>query len=200
MRALPTLLSKIPLFPRVVSLHIVGWMLLILIPQILPKTTPPVAAFPPVQKIVKVQSAVGERIIRGEPIAFHVKRLGINLSIVDGTYDQKTDKWTLTDDAVQFAEMTTLPNDRSGNTFLYGHNTQKVLMPMSNIVPGDIVTIDTANGYTFTYAYTKDAIIPPDMTSVLYDNPAQPRLTVMTCEGIWSQARRLMYFDLKEVS
>ena len=199
MRAPLTMLSKIPLFPRVVSLHVVGWALLFFVfPLWLPQTDTSFAAAPPVKKVTL--SVVGQPIIRGEPNTFRVDRLGINLPVISGTYDQTTSQWTLSDTAVQFAAMTMQPNDRSGNTLLYGHNTWSVLSPMGAVVPGDLVAVTTTNGHTFTYAYTNDAIVPPDMTSILYDNPNKPRLTVMTCEGIWSQARRLMYFDLVEVS
>lgn len=202
MRTLPTMLSKMPLFPRVVSLHIVGWILLFVSLQVWPlQITPTFASTLPHKQTAKVRlSAVGQPIIMGMPASFRVDRLGINLPVINGTYDEKTAQWTLSDNSVQFADMTIEPNDRAGNTLIYGHNTWQVLAPMAAIVAGDIATITTTNNHTFSYVYVSDAVVQPEVTSVLYDNPDTPRLTVMTCDGIWSQTRRLMYFDLQGVS
>ncbi len=197
MRKLRSILTKIPLFPRVVSLHVVLWSVALLgfymwgpkSDTTYASTTLPLTAY--------TTTHIAENIISGEPDNIRVDRLNINLPIKNGTYDSKTATWTLSSDAAYFATMTTLPNNQHGNTFIYGHNTRQVFEPLSGLVPGDIITITTTNGHVFSYSYSHDSIIPPDLTSVLYSNPKTPQLTIMTCEGILSQTRRLMYFDLQ---
>jgi LPXTG-site transpeptidase (sortase) family protein len=139
-----------------------------------------------------------KKIIDGQPISFAVERLNIALPVKDGAYSADIGGWTLSDDAVYYAQMTALPNNQRGSTLIYGHNQDKVIARLSDLVVGDLATITTENGHIFKYTYVSDAIVPPDLTTILYDNPDQPRLTVMTCEGIWSQTRRLMYFNLVE--
>jgi len=140
--------------------------------------------------------AIVKRVIYGEPVSLQIERLGINLPIKNGVYDSTTGKWTLSDDAVYFAQITALPNNQRGNTFLYGHNDRNVFGSLSGLIGGDLAIIRTANNHIFTYVYSSDETIPPDLTSVLYANPDTPQLTMMTCEGVFSQARRLMYFNL----
>jgi len=57
----------------------------------------------------------------------------------------------------------------------------------------------TANNLTFRYVYSGEQIVQPSNTDILNAEPATPRLTLMTCEGIFSQTRRVMFFDFKEV-
>ncbi|MFZ3010147.1 MAG: sortase [Candidatus Microsaccharimonas sp.] len=199
MRALKHFMTKIPLVIRAVSLYVIagaglwggGTIVAAYAPDPLPiaqvVTTPK----------VKILS---HRIVTGHPVTFSIERLGINLPVKDGVYDAQTKDWTLTDDAVFFATITTEPNDTRGNTFIYGHNQSQVIGAMQDIVVGDTLTIQTSNGLTFTYVYSHDSFVAPTFTAALKEDPDVPQLTVMTCEGIWSQSRRLMYFNLLEVS
>lgn len=200
MQKLRNITTKIPLIIKAVSFHVIILVALIVTVQ-LNSNPSVVATVAPVQPLVTAKQApIKKQIIAGKPISIEVARLAINLPIHDGVYDDKTGQWSLSDDSAYFATITKQPNNQSGNTFIYGHNTQRIFMPLSQLVKGDVVTIKTANNHTFTYSYTSDTFVLPDLTSVLYDNPTSPRLTIMTCEGIWSQARRLMYFDFVEVS
>lgn len=199
MSVLRTIIVKIPLFFKVVSLYMFGGAIFLGVWQLIPheSATVPVASIQTAQATV-IPSV--KQSTSGEPVRLTVTRLGIDLVIKDGTYNKATGEWTLSDDAVYFATMTKQPNDASGNTFIYGHNTEAVLAPLRSLIPGDIVTLATSNGHVFSYSYTHDTVVLPSLTSVFRDNPEKPRLTVMTCDGIWSQGRRLMYFDFKEVS
>jgi LPXTG-site transpeptidase (sortase) family protein len=198
MRALKKITSKIPLVLRAVSLYVVvgagAWGAVSLVDIYTPEP-------PQVSQVLTLpkQEVLAPQTISGHPVSFSVKRLGINLPVNDGKYDPRTEEWTLSDDAVFFATITTKPNDTRGNTFIYGHNQPQVIEPMKDIVVGDIVTIKTSNGHTFRYEYVRDTIIAPTFTKVLNEDPKKPQLTVMTCEGIWSETRRLMYFDFVEV-
>jgi len=198
MRALKQNFTKIPLVLRAVSLYIVVgsglWGTSILIDTVTPQ---PVQANQIIQ--LPKKKILSQQIASGHPVNFTVERLGINLPVRDGTYDSHTNEWTLSTDAVFFATLTMEPNEASGNTFIYGHNQSQVIGPMKDIVVGDIVSLKTSNGHTFRYAYSHDSIVAPTFVDILKQDPATPQLTVMTCEGIWSEARRAMYFNLVEV-
>ena len=135
----------------------------------------------------------------GSPDRLVIERLGINLAIKPGAYDRETSEWTLTDTDAFFATITDMPNDERGSTFIYGHNRPQAFEPLKDITNGDIVKIRTKNGLEFTYEYRRDAVVEPTVTKVLTEDPEDPQLVLMTCEGVWNEVRRMMYFSLKEV-
>jgi LPXTG-site transpeptidase (sortase) family protein len=194
-----TIITKMPPVLRVVSLYLVVVALLSLIAYIIQADKPAAAVY--AVPMVQVQSpAVESEEISGVPSKVSIPRLGIDLSIVNGTYDRERDEWTLTDDSVQFASMTSLPSNKNGNTFLYGHNTAAVLQPVKDIIPGDILTVTTTNGRVFTYTYISDMTVTPDQTNVITPISSDPQVTLMTCEGWLSEVRRIMYFKFEGVS
>jgi len=202
MITLRNIIAKTPLFLRVVSLYVVIGVLLGLVFQF--QTVQNKTSFNIVsvrqEKIINQPKPAIKATIKGEPSSLVMERLDINLPIEAGIYNKETNDWTLSNDAVYYAQITSLPNNQRGVTFLYGHNNKFVLGRLGELVVGDIINLTTKNGHNFTYTYNHDVIVPPDLTTVLYDNPESPQLIIMTCEGIWSQARRLMYFDLQDVT
>lgn len=142
----------------------------------------------------------GKTIISGIPDRIMLDRLSVDLPVQRGEYDEQTKEWSLNDEAAFFVTTTSLPNDNKGNTFIYGHNNQKIFGSLASVVVGDLVTIQTTNGHSFVYQYRDDSVVTPSSTEVLDSNPTSPTLTIMTCDGLWSEGRRLMYFDLVEVS
>lgn len=139
--------------------------------------------------------------ITGSPIRLVVPRLNIDLPIEDGIYDPTTDSWTLSRTATHYALITAPPNTTSGNTLIYGHNNRRILGATRNIQPGDVLQIITKENQTFSYAYTSDIKVDPSNTSIFGDTSIdKPRLTLLTCDGLFNEQRRLMSFDFTEVS
>ena len=202
MNKIHSIITKTPLFFRVVSLYAVPLLIVLFLFQVFnPKFNAVSLSLPTAyHKEVKSAQIVEKVIFNGEPLSISIERLGIDLPIKNGVFNEETKDWTLSDDAVYYAQITALPNNQNGITFLYGHNNDKVLSATENLVFGDIAVIKTKNDHIFKYIYKNDALVPPDLTSILYEASDTPRLVIMTCEGIWSQARRLMYFDLSESS
>ena len=152
----------------------------------------------PVQQVTLTETTKPEKILTGKPVNIRAPSVDINLDVIEGFYDKETDDWTLTDDNAQFAVMTSQPNDSTGNTFIYGHNTSAVFAPLIYMSEGDEVMVTTSNKLTFTYRYTGVKIVDPTTTSILLPTE-EPRLTLMMCEGVFDQHRRVMIFDLVEV-
>lgn len=186
---------RLPLFLRVVALYVLvalpTWAFIALQPAAEETAT----TYVPLKPAVTVQA--GDKRV-GEPSRITVPRLGIGLSIIDGEYNAKKDTWTLSEDKAQFARMTALPNNESGNTFIYGHNTDAVFAPLAWLEKGDVARVHTTNGLVFQYRYNGRQIVDPSATSILEDTKT-PRLTLMTCEGIFSQSRRVMFFDFERI-
>jgi len=194
------ILAKTPLLMRVVSLYVVigsfaGLYLYFAQPvQAVPKTVVAPAVVKPVE-----QTPVKPKEISGLPRHIELPRIGLSLEVIDGQYDAATQQWTLTDDKAQYADMTSLINNKSGQTMIYGHNTVAVLEPVKDVAVGDELLVTTDTGKTFAYTYSSDRFVYPTDTSVLDEAPAMPRVVLMTCEGWLSLTRRLLYFDFKEV-
>jgi LPXTG-site transpeptidase (sortase) family protein len=186
---------RLPLFPRVVALYVLAavpiWALVSLQPA--PQVASVSAVKP--EPVITVRSS---DLRAGQPASISVPRLGINLPIIDGEYDAEKDSWTLSKTKAHFATMTSLPNNETGNTFIYGHNTNEVFAPLAWLEEGDIVRVRTTNKLVFQYRFSGKKIVDPNATSILA-NARTPRLTLMTCEGVFSQARSVMYFDYERI-
>ena len=191
MSMVQTTIAKTPLILKVVSLYVVIASVLWTVDHYVQAPRPVTGAT--TYKVIQTKQV--DATISGQPAQIKIERLGITLPILDGAYNPVDDSWTLTDTAAHFATMTTQPNNKQGNTFIYGHNTQPVFEPVKDIVAGDLLTITTTNGHVFNYTYVNDVSVTPDQTSVLNPESALPKLTLMTCEGIFSETRRIMHFD-----
>ncbi len=136
--------------------------------------------------------------VSGHPVRIVAPSVGVDMPVVDGFYDSTTGDWTLYSDKAQFAAMTTEPNDKSGQTFIYGHATQRVFGKLLNMHEGDIVEVYTNNGYKFTYTLKQTEVVTPQNTSILSYTGA-PRLLLQTCVGSWSESRKFFILDYTKV-
>lgn len=135
-------------------------------------------------------------IIKGSPRHIIVPSLGIDVAIADGFYDAHTGEWTLSEDSAFYGTPTAPINSDSGNTLVYGHNSEKIFGKLLQLQPGAEVIVTTDNGYKFTYIYqSTQAVKPTDTTPLAHTS--KPRLTLQTCSGPWNQTRQMFYFDLK---
>jgi len=144
------------------------------------------------------QSALNDKldIIKGVPRHINIPSLGIDTDVVDGLYDSRNGSWTLSEDTAFYATITNPANSDSGNTFIYGHNSQKIFGKLLSIQNSAEVIITTDNNYMFTYVYLNtEAVKPTDVFTLDYSG--KPRLTLQTCSGIWNQTRQMFYFELK---
>jgi len=133
--------------------------------------------------------------ISGEPVRIQIPALHIDLPVIDGYYNKNSKTWTLTKDKVQYAAITPQPNNREGNTFMYGHNRPGVFNILNKLQPGNEVIITTSNGHTFTYTFRTAYETNPNDTS-LFEYKGAPILTIQTCSGVWYQNRQLFTFDV----
>ena len=128
-----------------------------------------------------------------------IERLGVDLNVRDGFYDAATKEWTLNDTEAFFATVSDRPSNGPGSTFIYGHNRPAAFAPLAGLGVNDTVELSDAEGTVFRYAYVRDARIAPTVTNVLYEESDTPQLILMTCDGLFNEVRRVMYFTLVEV-
>jgi LPXTG-site transpeptidase (sortase) family protein len=150
----------------------------------------------PVLPAATGQAAVSEHAsIEGQPTRLTIPSLDMSLPVVNGVYDTRTHQWTLSLDKVQYAVITPLPNNKAGNTFIYGHYRPEVFARLHDIAPASEAYLTTQNGHTFTYQLTGVKVTDPNDTSLLkYQGP--PILTIQTCSGLFFQNRQLFTFRL----
>lgn len=140
---------------------------------------------------------VAPDVIQGKPISLDIPSVNISVPIIDGVFNAKTQTWTLTLNKAQYAVMTVQPNNKSGNTFIYGHNRREVFNRLPKIKAGAIATIKTDNGHIFTYTFRDSRVTNPSDVS-LFEYEGKPILTLQTCTGLFYQNRQLFTFDLTE--
>jgi sortase (surface protein transpeptidase) len=155
-----------------------------------------VAAPTAVIKAVKAPS--GPNVIVGHPTRLDIPSLKISLSIINGYYDSAKQTWTLTNDAAQYATITPEPNSAGGNTFMYGHDINRIFGRLAQIQVGQQAIIYTDNGHIFSYTFTGARETNPYDDS-LFGYKGAPILTLQTCSGIFSQNRELFTFTFTAV-
>jgi LPXTG-site transpeptidase (sortase) family protein len=157
----------------------------------------PAAAVAPTQ-VIKEQPVPAPDVISGHPARIIAPTVGVDMPVVDGTYNSQTGQWTLNDDKAQFASMTTEPNNKTGQTFIYGHATYRVFGKLLNMHIGEQVYVYTANGYKFTYTLQQTEVVDPNNTGILAYT-GSPRLLLQTCVGVFSENRKFFILSFTSV-
>jgi sortase (surface protein transpeptidase) len=137
--------------------------------------------------------------VSGNPTRITIASVGIDLPVINGYYNQKTGGWTLTPTNAQFATPSKQPNNTTGTTYIYGHDTRAVFHPLQGVKTGAEATIVTDNGYRFVYAFKESVITTPYAVNEVTANSSTPRLSLQTCYGPTSADRRIFHFDLVRV-
>lgn len=192
-------IQKIPLLFKVVSLYVTVAVTGLAFSYIYSVQSQHTAAQVIAETPINTQKKINKT-ISGKPLRLDIDRLNIHLPISYGYFDSKSGQWTLSQDSTYFAATTELPNNKQGNTLIYGHNTTSLLEPTKKLVKGDELVITTKNGHRFHYRYSGDSIVNPANTAILTEKSTKPHLTLLTCNGWLSENRRLMYFDFTAVS
>ena len=135
--------------------------------------------------------------ITGNPTNLTIDSLGLNLQVIPGVYDTASKTWTLSKDKVQFATVTTPPNNAGGNTFIYGHYRKGVFSTLHSIPEGAKAVITTDNGHKFYYVLDSVRVTDPTDDS-LFQYQGAPILTIQTCSGLFFQHRQLFTFHLEK--
>ncbi len=128
-----------------------------------------------------------------------IDSLSLTLSVKPGLYNAETKEWTLDDDSAFYATTSRKINNQNGTTVIYGHDRASVFEALGDIKVGDKVKVFTEDNREFVYSYRSDKRVTPESVNVLYEPSTTPQLVLLTCDGVWSDVRRVMYFDLKEV-
>jgi LPXTG-site transpeptidase (sortase) family protein len=164
-------------------------------------SSPAYAKSPAVEKVVQQATQPKHSTISGKPIRVTVPDYGIDLPVDEGHYNEADSSWTLSNDHANYAMMTTLANNTSGNTLIYGHGTDAIFGKLGAKTPptGTVAEIYTDNNHVFTYTFTDVRNLTPNDVYVLSEQSAKPTLTLQTCTGVFSEWRTMFRFEFKEM-
>lgn len=137
--------------------------------------------------------AADTEVIYGQPAELAIPRLGLDLKILNGSYDATTKGWTLDDWHAFWMVDTPQLTDRSKMTIIYGHDQENVFGHLNLLKPGDALVITTAQGALVNLRYRADAVVQP--TDVQLARSGDATVALITCSGSFYQQRRVMYFD-----
>lgn len=137
--------------------------------------------------------------VSGMPTSLNIPSLNMYLSVVPGYYDQASQVWTLTTTKVQFATISSVPNNRSGNTFIYGHARTNLFATLPKIQAGAEAIVSTSNGHHFFYALDSTKVIDPSDYNAVFGYQGKPVLMLQTCVGLLYQSREILTFNLEKV-
>lgn len=134
----------------------------------------------------------------GVPKEIFIPSKGLTVLLTAGEYSTVVNAWNVSGTHAHFATLSALPNDHGGNTVIYGHNSKDIFAPIFSLNTDDLVEIRTIENITFVYKMRDTSRVRPKEVSVM-DTSSFPQLTLITCEGLWNEYRRIVYFDLLEV-
>src|SRR3989344_2547012 len=135
-----------------------------------------------------------DNVSQGKPVKLLLPELKLTLNIEEGNYSETTKSWNVSKTNAHWANVTALANNKSGNTLIYGHNTNNVLGSTRNLKIGDKLILVTDNNLSFEYTLTGFKEVGPQDTEI-FSYQGNPILTLVTCTGIADKKRKLMNFD-----
>jgi sortase (surface protein transpeptidase) len=147
-----------------------------------------------------LSAATQIQIISGLPVRIVIPASGVDLPVDQGYYDAATDSWTLSGYHAQFAMISTLANNYSGETFIYGHNNNYVFGALRHVTPspGATALLYTSNGHVFAYSFKSIQSLGPTDTGIL-DYSGPPVMVIQTCTGSLNEWRTMYTFDFTKV-
>lgn len=141
-------------------------------------------------------SAPAQKVVVGKPARIVVPSAAVDLPVVPQEPDPQTGVWPVSSEAANYAVNSVPANNHNGRTFIYAHATSNLFGPLLDLKAGDTALVYTANHHIFTYRFTYGQDVTPQTTSIFKNIGDAKGLVLMTCDGSYSQYRRLLYFDL----
>lgn len=133
-------------------------------------------------------------IVSGDPTHLDILSLQMSLTVTEGVFNEKTGQWTLSLNKAHYANLSAKPNNKAGNTLIYGHYRPEVFARLHLIKIGSEAQVTTNNGYKFIYKLQSVHETSPSDTS-LFSYTGSPQLILQTCSGAWFQHRQLFTFQ-----
>jgi len=139
------------------------------------------------------------------PDRIQMDKVGIDLPVVHVPLRNGT--WQVNTGVANFAEGTSLVNTKLGNVGIFAHDRKKGFTDIKKLVEGDTIYVygtykkDGEAGETLlraSYSVESSSITAPKDVDV-FNSTEEPKLTLLTCEGVFSQTRYVLTAKLVEI-
>ena len=124
------------------------------------------------------------------PVRLLISAVHIDLKVKTGSFHHTTSKWDIDDTNAFFASHTATP-------LIYGHNITAIFEPLSRVEKGDELTLIYGDGTKKSFLYSGTRFVKPDDASVLTERDRNT-VILLTCSGLFSDSRRLVYFEAQQ--
>lgn len=135
-------------------------------------------------------------ILLGIPVHIEIPSVGIKLDIREGEYNYQKQTWTLTNGFAYWANLSNPIFSSNSNTVIYAHNQKNEFSKTKDLEIGDEINITTDKKQVLTFEYTKDYIVDPTNESVIFQKVERSQVILITCNGLFSENRRIMIAEL----
>lgn len=132
------------------------------------------------------------------PESISIDKVGINLPVV--SVPLKNGTWQVNAGVANFAEGTSLINTKTGNVGIFAHDRKIGFTNIKNLTEGDTIYVygtykkdagDKGTLLRASYSVESWATTAPKDVNVFYPTD-DPKLTLLTCDGTFSQARYVL--------
>jgi len=127
-----------------------------------------------------------------EPASLQFPRLQIALDILAGTYNKRTQAWTL--DRSHAFYMQPTKNFSPGTPVIYAHSIPGVFRGLNGAAQDELLKVQTQDGRELWFRYSGDTAVNPTDSAALL-RKVDNAIFIMTCAGGHFEQRRIMQFD-----
>lgn len=154
-----------------------------------------------IQGDVTVEENISEEIENyGVPTVITIDSVGIRLEVKEGVYDFQNMTWTLTNGYAYWANLSDSISSKGSHTVIYAHNLWHEFSRTKDLEVGDLIEIETSQGKRVIFEYVSDSIVNPNNGNVFFEDTDESQVVLITCSGVFSESRRIMYGALVEDS
>lgn len=155
----------------------------------------------PMSESTTTKTPTASPLISGQPVRIVIPDSGIDLPVDEGYYNAEDGSWTLSPTHAQFAMISAISNNVSGDTFIYGHGTDTVFGKIGTHppAPNAEALVYTDNSHVFSYRFDNTRQLTPKDTFILDTYNGPPILTLQTCTGSFSEWRSMFQFHFDKV-
>lgn len=129
------------------------------------------------------------------PDSLEITSVDINLPVISMPLVNGT--WKVYDKVANYAEGTALINGEKGNVGIYGHDRDGAFSSIKNVSQDDQIFLFSGD-YKAIYKVEETFISNPENVDV-FKEADEPLLTLVTCDGIFSQQRFIVRAKLEKI-
>ncbi|HOV29740.1 MAG TPA: sortase [Candidatus Dojkabacteria bacterium] len=121
-----------------------------------------------------------------------IEKLNLDLPVTPVELQNGT--WEVKPNVANYALGTDLIKESGGNVGIYGHALKGIFLNIKDLKPGDRIIL-YSNQRKAIYQVTQSSIVLPEQVDVFHTT-SKPTVTLVTCDGIYSEKRYIVTASL----